>query len=614
MYALSADQAKRAIDYFSTSDMLVVDTETFGLRPYHGDRLFSIILCDGKKVGYFNFLDYHDKRANVLHTMFLDDMRPLFAQKRLWVGHNLKFDMHMLWQEGIELDGTFHDTMVMERCLYYSLSEKNSKVFSLKETAARYGYRKDDAVDNYINAHPEECITKIPAPWRKAPIVKKHFDKVPFDIMIPYGEQDGISTYQVYAKQIAQIPEREKLIDAPNISFKRFYENEMKLVQTTFEIEREGMKISREFCNETIESETRKIEELNDEFIKVTQEVFKGGPNQYKRIFANIQNQWVWGKPTATGKVNPKFDADTLASFDHPAAKIITGINKASANIKVLKALLYHADPNDRIHSNLNQHLPVTGRFSSSEPNLQNIKKDPDTPEDREHAIRKAFVPEKDYNYFMLDYKAMEYIMMLDFAGPQELIQKVKDGWDIHDATAEPIGIKRSDAKAVNYGLLFGQGNNGLAVNIKRTPEEAGRIRNQVLDAAPEIRWYLDAVKQKLATRGYIYNWLGRIYEMPEKRTHYKGVNNHLQGGSADVMKVSMNRIRDYLKHYVDDVKFIGVVHDEAIFEAHKSTSPHVILKIKEIMDTAYKYRHIPLTVDVEYSETSLFDKEEWNA
>jgi DNA polymerase-1 len=211
----------------------------------------------------------------------------------------------------------------------------------------------------------------------------------------------------------------------------------------------------------------------------------------------------------------------------------------------------------------------------------------------------------------MFDYDQVEYRMLLDYAKATKLINLVLGGLDVHSATAELCGITRSQAKAVNFGNVYGQGDRSLAESLKMSISDAREIKRQILAEAPEVDDFLRRVKDRARTKRLIYNWLGRPYRFPYKEMSYKAPNTLIQGGAADIIRVAMNVCRDYLLSSKAKTRMVMSIHDELVFEVPEGEE-HEVEKIKGLMENVFPYKYLPLTCGVEYSEKSLADKESW--
>ena len=591
---------------------LALDTETTGLRPYHGDELFSIIMHDGQQAYYLNFNAYPDLDDDfkLRDDVELVQLRNALARPRFYFLHNAKFDMAMLARHGIRLAGTIHDTMVVARVLDSTLWQGD---FSLDACAKRLGHEKLDTVKTYLltnGLYDEERQE-----GKKTKTKKLHFSRAPWDLIVPYGERDAEITFELGARQRQDLQEMDDAGSRALPSLRQVYDNECRLVQTVFRMEERGVLIDLGFCRRAIAKCQETLQSAEADFARLTGEPFKDSNLTYQKAFATDKDRWVYGAPSPVkGKRTPSFDSDVLATFENPAAKLVLAWRKAKSDVNYYHGFLHAADPDGVIHANFNQHVAATGRFSSSEPNLQNLTKTEDD-DPSEFLVRRAIVPRPGMVFHMLDYDQMEFRLMLDYAalfapdndGVLALIAKVLGGLDVHAATAESAGITRRSAKTVNFLTIYGGGVALLADRLGVPESEARAVQDSVFRAAPEVRVFIRRAINAAEKRGYVVNWFGRRCQFPDPNVAYRAPNHIIQGGCADVVKLAMNRIDDYLAD--KETKLVLMIHDELVFEGPPEEAATVIPHVKSLMESCYPAKLIPLTCGVDHSFKSLADK-----
>jgi len=571
---------------------LSLDTETTGLRPYHGDRLFSIIIFDGEEAYYYNFQDYPNVEALPREYIKALEKNLFQLDKISWYLHNAKFDLHMLHQEGVFISGKIYCTEVGARLEY---NEHFS--YSLGECAKRIGEAKDDAVEEFILANKLWEWRKIPGKDKRDR--DKFYTKVPFDIISKYGEQDARVTYYLAKTQKASLQKYEA--HGVNPFFIR--DNEASLTKVCFDMEREGVLVDTNYCLEAISYfESELINQKNIfkertglEFVdsaKVLSEAFKG-----------------FGiPPTLTEKGNPSFDGDVLKAMKNDLANLVLSYRDIKSRLNFFHTFLYEADNQDRIHPNMRQAGTNSGRFSYNNPNLQNLTDDSEN-EGVLYPIRKAFSAPKDYMILSMDFDQLEYRLMLDYAGEEELVSQVKAGLDVHEATAKMMGVGRKYAKTLNFGLLYGQGAEELANSLGVTINEAKALKEKYFSTLPGVKSFIRRVMKTAEGTGFIFNRFGRIYQLNDTNYAYKMPNRLIQGTGGDTTKIAMVKLHNYL--WGKKSRMILNVHDEIDFYIHK-TELHIIPKLKEITEKVYPYKSLPLTVSLSYSWDNLFDLKEW--
>lgn len=574
---------------------LALDTETTGLKPYHGDLPFSIILASGDKSWYFNFNQYPDLDEKFLltdaHLKKLGIFLSMPSHK--FFLHNAKFDMHILRQAGIELKGFVHDTMIVARLL-----DNERMSLSLSSCLKDIGVEKDDRVEQFIAENELTC--KIRSPYREKSETLKLYNFVDFDVIVPYGEQDALGTWALGVWQLTKLNEWHEQTMPSHASIMQAYEIECKLLHVIFEMEAFGVKIDKDFCINAADYEQSRAETAEAKFKEMTGEDFKNSGKVFSEIFKDKETM------VLTEKGNNSFDSDTLAGFSSEEAKLILEVRDAYSRQNFYLGFLDAADQSDIVHASFNQAGTKTGRFSSSNPNLQNLTKEDGEDLVQEFVVRRAFVPRESFFFAMFDYDQMEYRMMLDYAGAHGLIKKVEEGLDVHQATANAAGISRHEAKTTNFTVLYGGGTELLAKRLKKSVTDASRIKAKIFEAAPEIKQYMNAIIRTAEQRTYIVNWAGFRVHYPDPKFCYKAPNAHIQGGCAYAMKKALIDIHQFLKPY--ESRLVLTIHDEAVIECHKDEA-FILPEIKLIMEKAFPHKTLKLTCGIDHSFKSLADK-----
>lgn len=576
--------------------VLSVDTETTGLYPYKDDKLFSIIIGTHHDGYYFNFSNtYTSSGRFVLDTSHYFTLKNIFANpKRIWFMHNAKFDMAFLAKMRFDVGGTIHDTKAIERITFNEFQS-----YKLADCAKRIGLKKDDSVEEHIKTH--KLYTQKKLAHKKSKVKFLHYDQVPWDLITKYGVQDAKITYTLGETQIGKIRCISKAAKITQTPIIKLYATETKLTRTVYEMERRGVKIDKEYCVQASAYEEEEMQKEQVKFWDLTSLEYKDSPKLFKEVFKDCDVK----ARTPTGKIS--FDKDSLKEINNPRSRCILKIRKHKSNCEYYRSFLYFCDRDGILHTNFKPDGTGTGRFSCTDPNLQNLTKnesiEEDEEEDKEFWVRAAIIPREGYIFAMFDYKSMEYLMMLDIANEEDLIKKVKGGLDVHQATADLAGITRKQAKTVNFAILYGAGIKKLAGMLGVPESEARRIKEALFKAAPRVRKFISDTISDAEDYKRIVNWAGRISHFPDHNFAYKAPNYLIQGGCADVIKIAMNNIADYLEDFKS--KMILTIHDEIVVEVHKSESL-VIPEIKKIMEAAYKGRNLALTCSVETSDKSL--------
>lgn len=637
---VSRDDFDQVLENLAKRHYFSLDVETTGLYPYKGDRLFSLqIGITGRRAFYFNFwpsyvglepkfvLSKEEHLAQIGKALFRDPQNTFFI-------HKFNFDMHMLGVEDLEIAGAIHCTKNMARV------ENNSHMsYSLSDCLARIGDKKDDKVMEWLKANKAWDIVEIPGKTLKKKNLR--FFDVPHDIIVPYGLQDAIGCFTLAETQTQSIREqaRSYKVGTPNLD--NIMESEKRLAKTIYRMEKTGVMIDRKYCKEALAYEQERQFVSATQFKALSGQEYKSSPKVFAELFISEQPLWQY-----TEKGNPSFESEVLRTFKSPLAKLILENRDAKSKADFYGGFLYHADSNDCIHPNFNPDGTGTGRFSSNEPNLQNLTSEaasycPKCEEDIEEyvevcptclgvtkhpkfMVRRAIIPRPGYIFIMPDFNQMEYCMMLDLAKHLmigffkkrelpwteeyfEVANKVAKGFDVHQATAELMGVSRKYAKTLNFMLLYGGGAAKLAKALSIPQDEAEKLKRKYFAAMPYVEHFISIVRQTIKERGWVRNWAGRKYTFPDRNYSYIGPNYLIQGGCADVVKGAMNAI-DELLHGSRN-RLLLTIHDELVCEIHESEMFSVPSTIHERMERAYPHHYIPLTVNMEWSHTSLAGK-----
>ena len=591
MEVVSESNFKNIVASLTNKAYLSFDTETTGLSPYKGDRLFSVILADEENEYYFNFQDYGGE-VEILPNSCIKDLSPIFQTPKLLFAHNAKFDLHMLGVDGVEISADVWCTLTGARVLY-----NNHMQYSLAACAERAGLSsKSDAVEEYIENH--KLWDWINIPDKKTRIKNKHYELVPPNIMVPYGKLDARITFDLGMKQLKELTEldssRPKVFPSPL----QVMHLEMEVTKAAYQMEKVGIRLDRKYCVDASLSYEAILKRNKDKFEEITGAPYVDSAKTFSQVFHNFGYA-----PPKTKLGNPCFDEASLKACGNEVSDLILECREAEKKSSTyFRSYLYHATDNDTIHASMWQGGTATGRVSYSDPNLQNIPK-----EDEGHfLVRKAFVPRPGYCHVSIDYDQMEFRLMLDIAGEMALINLIKEGHDPHQATADLCYIPRKAAKTLNFGLLYGMGLKKLAATLGVVFEEAATFRAKYFSGLPQVRKFLKLAKVSAERYGNVFNWYGRIYQYdtPEhKRFSYKAPNSIIQGGCADIMKLALVRCAKFLEPYKSNM--LVQIHDELLFEIHESEL-HLVDELVKIMENVYPYRHLPMSCSVTHSWKSF--------
>ncbi len=561
-----------------------LDCETTGINPFQGDRLFAIVICTGTISYYFNFQEYPDLDPSlVLDASHLHKLkRVLEDPSKTFYCHNAKFDMAFLEKEGIELQGKIHCTMAVARILH-----NNHLSYTLKACVERIGLEKSEAVEEYIRKHRLWEWQEIPG--KKTRFKRKFFGRVSFNAMSSYSHTDGKVTFALGQFQRTSIREDET----------RVYDNETRFTQVAYGIEKTGIRIDPIYCEKAAAHEQARAEEAVKTFEKLTQTKFLDSAKLFTKAFSAVAQSL-----PKTDKGNTSFDDEALKSLREdpahwPIAEAILCHRDASKKLNsYYRNFLHFADSEGIVHPNIRQSGTATGRVSIVDPALQTVNKEED--KKAEYSVRKSFIPRDGYFFVEMDYKAMEFRMLIDYAGEGSLAKKILAGLDPHQATADLVRIDRRSAKTISFGLLYGMGVTKLGESLGITTEQARHLKNKYFSALPKVEYFISNVTRTAKERGFVFNWLGRRSYFPDPTFAYKAVNYLIQGGAADAVKAAMNRMHEFLQKKKS--RMVLQIHDAVLFEISFSEID-IIPTLKRFMEEAYPPRKcLPMEVSVEYS------------
>jgi len=619
---VTAEDLPDVLSVLKKATYIGLDTETTGLRRFHGDRLFSLILAADiyeKRYGYyFNFWKYDGvpKRFVLQKSATLKILQnEIFSNpNKTWFAHNAKFDLHMLDADDCKIAGHVHCTKAIGRVVY---NEHNQ--YDLATSLERIGLSKDGAVERYIEENGLYEMVDLPHKTQREK--NKFFYKVPFEIIVPYGIKDAEGTLDLGYHQIEEIGriDRETKEDLPSII--AVYHNEVDLTKTVQRMEANGCRIDPEYCKEAAAFEKVALDASQEEIESASGIPFKNSAKCLAKIFTGQEHNFSWNPPSPiTGKSSLSFDEDALLKIEHPLVDAVLRYRGAKSRLQFYQGFLYHMDDKHIVHPNFNPDTTRHGRFSSSNPNFQNLTRpEDDVLSDEVFYVRRAIIPREGNVLLMPDWRGMEYAMMLEYACRSvgrvvPLAARVNDGMKIHKATVEMchdmgMDLTIEEAKPANFLTLYEGGPNALAALLKCTKDRAYEIQDALTKACPEMKAVRERIIETARHRGYVFNWLGRRCNFPVSKFAYRAPNYVDSGGCADVMKIVMNRVQDWLGYGKKESLIICTIHDELVLDCPKAEAREVAEHVVHEMENTFPAQYVPLKVDMEWSDKSLADK-----
>jgi DNA polymerase-1 len=549
-----------------------------GKAAHPQDFPFCISICDGTN-SYTLFDNLENKYVEMKKlSVIFDD--PTIEK----VAHNAKFDMHMFANIGMRIVGKIHDTVVIAK-----LANENRPGFKLVQLAEKLptgivkfeymvdAYKKQYKIADYRNIAKE--------------------------LLTEYANADVWNCCQVF------LSEYPVLIKDELISL---YENELELMIVLWDMERTGMLTNPEY-EAPLKDELQKLTDEAEQIIYDTAGGFfniNSGKQLYQVLLKLGVDQSIIQK---SDKGNPVLDKEALNNLaEKHGVDIVVKILEFRKYEKLLgtyaNGIYDQRDSNDRVHGSVNQTEATTGRMSITKPALQTLPK-------KDKRIRKIFVPAENYELWFMDLDQVEYRLFAHYAHAQGLIDAIKNGWDVHQATAsiiynvlynEVTEEMRTKAKTVNFSLVYGQGDEASANSLKMSKADARRFKDKYFANIPEARPFIDQVQRITRTRGYIMNKYGRRRRLNENEV-YKAPNALIQGCAADYIKHKLVRIYKFLKAYHYLTRMINIVHDEVIKEVHINET-FLIPKLRWILSEFEEFR-APITAGIEKGNPSWGQK-----
>ncbi len=562
------------------------DTETTGIRPFQDELLgMSISWKAGESV-------------YILAEAITDSLKAVFANEKIGkIAHQAKFDLEFLQEYGFTINNLFFDTKIAAYLL-----QPGSNTIGLKDLAfEEFGFQMTKLKD-------------LLGTGKKALNMAQLAEQKPEELA-QYAAADADYTMQLYSILDKRIKE-EKLEEV--------YEKlDMPLIDVLIEIERNGVLLDVKKMKGLGASLKERIDTMEKEIYTLGKGEFNiKSPKQLAEVlFTRLGLSTENIKKTKTGYSTAASELEKLA----PLSPIIDLISEYRELTK-LKSTYVDTLPElvnpktGRVHGMFNQTVAATGRLSSSDPNLQNIPIR--TEEGRK--IREAFIAPKGYKILACDYSQIELRVVASLANDESMIKAFKAGEDIHKRTAanihdipfeEVTKEERYSAKAINFGVLYGQGPWGLSQTAKIPLADAKEYIDKYFKKHAPIKKYLDKMITDAQEHGYVQTLFGRKRYIPEINSSVKmvqaqaeriAINMPIQGTAADVLKIAMIELYKQIsqKYKREEVKMILTVHDEMVFEVRDDLLDEVAQKVQDIMENPKGFKlEVPIKVDVEVGQ-----------
>lgn len=569
------------VTLLSTADVISLDTETTSTNAIEAQLVGLSFAIEEKKAYYVPVPEQADEAQNIVNRFKAIYENP----KTLKVGQNIKYDLEVLRNYGIDLQGPLFDTMVAHYLLQPELR-----------------HNMDFMAEVYLN-YETVHIDALIGPKGKA---QKNMRELPPSEVYNYACEDADITLQL--KNVLQ----PKLVEAG--VERLFNEVEMPLIPVLAEMECNGVRIDTAALKETSQVFTERMLQLEQEIYQAAGKAFNvASPKQVGDILFGEMKIIDKPKKTKTGQyVTSEEVLQTLRSkhpivahiLDYRALKKLLG-TYVDALPKLINPRTGH------IHTSFNQAVTATGRLSSSDPNLQNI---PVRGEDGKE-IRKCFIPEEGCEFFSADYSQIELRVMAHLSQDANMLDAFREGYDIHAATAAKIYNKpvlevtrdeRTKAKRANFGIIYGITVFGLADRLNIERAEAKQLIDGYFKMFPQVQQYMEQAKETARANGYVETFFHRRRYLPDINSgnatvraiaERNAINAPIQGSAADIIKVAMVRIFQRFQRENIRSKMILQVHDELNFSVLPTEKEQVERIVMEEMQAAYPL-DVPLVAD----------------
>ena len=573
---------------------IAVDTETDSLDP-HQAGLIGVSLSS--KIGKACYIPIgHVSKKSLSKDLVLKKLKPILEDSSIKkIGQNIKFDFIVFFKHGIIMT-SMEDTMLMSYVL----------------DAGKNRHNMDTLSEIHLN-HKTIAFKDLVGSGKK----EINFRDVDVEKAKDYAAEDADVTYRLYKKFHKSLKE-EKLIN--------IYESfEKPMVKILASMEMEGVKIDNKFLKVLSSKFEKKIEKIQKEVFKISKKEFNiASPKQLGEILYNDLKIADLKKTKKGSFATSAAVLEDLAFKGHKFPQLVLDWRQISKLKNTYSdSLPEHINPNtNRVHTSFLLAATTTGRLASSDPNLQNIPIKSDDGKD----IRKSFVAEKNNVLISADYNQIEMRILADLADVKELKKAFKNNEDIHSLTASQIfnvDIKkvnqdqRRKAKAINFGIIYGISQYGLAKQINVSNYEAEEFLDAYFAKFPEIKVYMDQTIKFCRKSGYVNNVFGRrshFININDKNYNVRNfqeraaINAPIQGSAAEIMRLAMIRLYKKLSDEKNQkTKMLLQIHDELIFETPKDEAKRISkIIIDEMTSVAKSDQHsfsIPLTVDLNTGE-----------
>ena len=581
---LSQQDWDTLFERLSTEKRFAFDTETTSLDYRIAQIVGFSVAFDAQNAYYVPLAhDYEGAPEQLNREVILAQIKPILEDESVKkIGHHLKYDTHVLENHGIHLAGWYFDTMLAS--------------YVLNSVATRHGM--DDVARLYLS-HLTTTYEQVAGKGAK----QKTFNQIPLETAAHYAAEDAHVTYRLYEVLSGKLQAHPELVNI-------LHNIEVPVARVLTQMEENGIELDLAFLDQLGGEFANTMQDLENQIMEIAGESFNvSSPKQVGEVlFEKLGLKG--GKKTTTGQYSTS--ESVLEKIEHPIAQLILeyrGLSKLKSTYT--DGLCKQANPDThRVHTSYHQALTATGRLSSTDPNLQNIP----IRAEIGRQIRKAFVAPEGRVLLAADYSQIELRLMAHLSQDEALLDAFIHGQDVHRRTAaEVLGIpleevtndQRRQAKAVNFGLLYGMSEFGLIRQLGFTRQESQDYIKQYFHRYPGIYDYMQRTRQVALEQGFVETLLGRRLYTPDidarnmmvrKAAERAAINAPLQGSAADIIKMAMIEVDKMLPK--DQAKMLLQVHDELVFEVDEDIADELAPKLAEVMQSVLQIS-VPLVVEV---------------
>jgi DNA polymerase I len=564
------------------AEVISFDTETTGLEPYRGDRICGLsVWCHptGMDMQFGAYFPFRHSRGDSLFDQsenipieWLNELRSSLEDKeRTFLAHNAKFDIEMLQQEGINIQGKVYCTLIMS----YMVDENNP-------------HKLEYLVDKYFGLDTKTLALAV----RNKAKRKGGWDKIPPKEIYDYAINDVKGAWKLFPIL------KEKLIEE---KMWHLWEDEEDFMRLLMGMEEYGVLVELDYAKKRAEETRARMRVVEGEIgfdpneRNLAKKLFIELGFAPQRLTLDTTKEFPHGVPSV--------DRETLQTIEHPIARLaIEYRTLVKANSTWFEGFQQKVDANGRLHPSWNQTKRPddnragvefgtrTTRLSCSNPNLQQLPRRSDS-----RQVRRLLTAPPGYKLWEFDYNQIELRLGAVYANEQSMLLAFKEGHDVHQLTAQRIGKDRYQGKTYNFAVIYGAGANRIADSLHIPYDEALDGLKRFHSEFPAFQVVSKRATHAAKHNGFVKMWTGRRRHFTDEKDYHKAFNSLIQGGAAEIVK---NTMLSFYREPIYEIKLVAQVHDSLIFEIPEQDEQAIVSWIRNIMEWPKDYFPIPFPVD----------------